>query len=188
MTFARVRALIVVVVLFVTASVVVIMAIGRDTQTHTSGRRESCPAGLVPAKNKMPERNQVTLNVYNGTPKVGLAQQIGGEFKNRGFNINKTDTAPNGKTYNQIALITFGPNTVGAAYLVSAYFLVNEAELQFEIERTSPEVDVIIGTAFQQLATTTEVNQSIAAIGNPPLPKGTCEAAGPNAPLASFAE
>jgi hypothetical protein len=174
MTFARVRALIVVAVLFVTASVVVIMAIGRDTQTHKDVRQESCE-GLVPAKIKMPERNQVTLNVYNGTPKVGLAQQIGGEFKNRGFNINKMETAPNGKTYDQIALITFGPNAVGAAYLISAYFLVNEAELQFEIERTSPEVDVIIGKAFQQLATTTEVNQSIAAIGNPPLPKGTCE-------------
>lgn len=175
MTFARVRALIVIAVLFISASIVVIMAIDRDTQTHEPVRQE-CPEGLVPAKIKMPERNQVTINVYNGTLRTGLAQQIGGEFKNRGFNVNKMDTMPGGKTYDQIAVIAFGPEAVGAAYLVSAYFLVDEAEMQFDIKRTSGEVDLIIGTAFQQLATTTEVNQSIAAIGNPPLPKGTCEA------------
>lgn len=175
MTFAKVRALIFVAVLFVSAGVVVIMAIGHDTQTHRV-QQNTCPEGLLPAKVKMPERNQVTINVLNGTPKVGQAQQIGGEFKNRGFNVNKMETAPDGKTYDQIAVIIFGPDAVGAAYLVSAYFLVNEAEMQFELERKGAEVDVIIGTAFLQLATTTEVNQSIAVIGNPPLPDGTCDA------------
>src|SRR4051794_239466 len=69
MTFSRVRALIFVAVLFVTATIVVVMAIGRDTQTKIT-HRESCAAGEVPAKNDMPERNQVTVNVYNGTQRV----------------------------------------------------------------------------------------------------------------------
>ncbi|MDT5028330.1 MAG: hypothetical protein QOE61_4756 [Micromonosporaceae bacterium] len=175
MTFARVRALIVVGVLFVTAGVVVIMAIARDTQTPAAAKT-SCAAGLVPAKIKMPDRNAVTINVFNGTTRVGLAEQVGGDFKNRGFNIKKMETAPDNQKTDQIAEINYGPEAVGAASLVSAYFLVDEAKMNFDIKRTGAEVDVVIGTKFQQLATTTEVNQSIAALGNPALPPGTCEA------------
>jgi hypothetical protein len=175
MTFARVRALIVVVVLFVTAGVVVIMAIQRDTQTPAAAKA-SCSAGLVPAKIKMPDRNAVTINVFNGTSRVGLAEQVAGDFKNRGFNIKKTETAPDNQKSDQIAEINYGPEAVGAASLVSAYFLVDEAKMNFDIKRTGAEVDVVLGTRFQQLATTTEVNQSIAALGNPALPAGTCEA------------
>jgi hypothetical protein len=47
--------------------------------------------------------------------------------------------------------------------------------MDFDIKRKGAEVDVTLGTQFQQLATTTEVNQSIAEIGNPTLPPGTCE-------------
>lgn len=175
MTFARVRALILVAVLFILAGTVVIMAIGRDTQT-AAATGSTCANGLVPAKLKMPERNEVTINIFNGTARVGLAEQVGGEFKNRGFNINKMETAPDDKKSDQIAEITFGPDAVGAASLVSAYFLVDEATMNFDLKRKGAEVDVVIGSKFQQLATTTEVNQSIAAVGNPLPPPGTCEA------------
>jgi hypothetical protein len=37
-------------------------------------------------------------------------------------------------------------------------------------------VDVVIGTKFKQLATTTEVNQALAALGQPELPPGACPA------------
>jgi hypothetical protein len=60
--------------------------------------------------------------------------------------------------------------------LVSAYFLVDEAERNFQIDRKGAEVDVTLGNKFQQLATSTEVNQSIAANGTPELEPGTCEA------------
>jgi hypothetical protein len=175
MTFARVRALIFVAVLFITAGVVVIMAIGRDSQTRPNVSNP-CPSGLVPANVRMPERGQVTLNVYNGTRRSGVAEDIGEEFKNRGFVVAKMGQAPGNKVYNdEIAVINFGPQAVGAAALVSAYFLVDEARMNFDIKRKDALVDVIIGGQFQQLATTTEVNQSIAALGNPDLPKGTCE-------------
>ena len=64
-------------------------------------------------------------------------------------------------------MITFGPDAVGASWLVSAYFLVDEAEMNFDRERNGAEVDVTLGGKFQQLATSTEVNQSIAAMGSP---------------------
>ena len=185
MTFARVRALIFVAVLFITAGVVVIMAIGRDTQTRQSSSNP-CPSGLVPAKIRMPERYEVTINVFNGTRKVGLAEDIGEEFKNRGFNVKKKGNLSGNKIYdNEIAIITFGPQAVGAAWLISAYFLVDEAKMNFDIKREDAVVDVTVGGQFQQLATTTEVNQSIAALGNPELPEGTCEADDPGPPPTS---
>jgi len=178
MTFSRVRALIFVAVLFVTAGIVVIMAVSRDSQNKAS-QTLSCAAGEVPAHNDMPKQDTVTINVYNGTSRVGLAEDIGAQFKNRGFKVAKMETAPpaaNGKPYDNVATITYGPDAVGSAYLVSAYFLVKVATMHFDIKRKGAVVDVVLGTQFQQLATTTEVNQSIAVIGKPPLEKGTCEA------------
>jgi hypothetical protein len=174
MTFTRVRAMIFVAVLFVAAGVAVVMAINKDTQTLPP--EANCLDGQVPANIKMPERDQVTINLYNGTNRPGLAELIGGEFANRGFNVPVMDTAADAGTYDQVAIITYGPDGIGAAWLVSAYFLVDEAEMNFDIERKGAEVDVILGNAFQQLATSTEVNQSIAAKGSPRLEPGTCEA------------
>ncbi len=174
MTFTRVRAIIFVAVLFVTAGVVVIMAVNKDTQTKPVA--EGCAIGEIPANIKVPERDQVTINVFNGTPRSGLAEQIGGEFKNRGFQVAKTETAADGKQYDQIAVITYGPSGIGAAWLVSAYFLGDEAEMDYQAERQGSDVDVLLGSKFQQLATSTEVNQSIAAKGSPRLEPGTCEA------------
>jgi hypothetical protein len=175
MTFGRVRALIFVAVLFVAGGIVVATAISRDSQATVTVVND-CAGGLVPAKTRMPERNEVTINVFNGTKTAGLAESVADEMKFRGFKIDKIATAP--KQVNAIASINFGPMAIGAAYLVSANFLVDQAVMNFDIHRTDAEVDVTIGTQFEQLATTTEVNQSIAAIGNPPLPDGTCNAPG----------
>jgi LytR cell envelope-related transcriptional attenuator len=172
MTFARIRALIFVALLFVAGGTVVVLAVVRDSQTATA-HGSKCPPGAVPAKIHMPEKNQVTVNVINGTKRIGLANQIADEFRFRGYNVHNTTTAA--KVSDQIAEIAYGPEAVGAAWLVSANFLVDEAEMDFDINRKGAEVDVTLGTKFQQLATSTEVNQSIAAIGDPLLPPGTCE-------------
>jgi LytR cell envelope-related transcriptional attenuator len=174
MTFTRVRAMIFIAVLFVTAGVVVLTAINRDTQILPIA--DKCAPGDIRANITVPERYQVTINVFNGTNRIGLAEQVGGEFENRGFNVAKMETAPDGKPYEDIAMITFGPDALGASWLVSAYFLVDEAEMNFDRERTGSEVDVTLGAKFQQLATSTEVNQSIAAKGSPELYPGTCAA------------
>jgi hypothetical protein len=51
--------------------------------------------------------------------------------------------------------------------------------MTFDIERKDDVVDIYLGADFQQLATPTEVNQSIAAMGEPPLPPGTCDVGEP---------
>jgi hypothetical protein len=176
MTFARVRALIVVAALLVTAGAMVLMAINRDSQIRANNP-DACPSGLVPADIEMPaKREDVTINVYNGTKTPGLAEKIGRELEYRKFKVNKVASAPGGKTTDNIATIVYGPLAVGAGWLTSANFLVDDdVEMRFEIDRQGAEVDIILGTQFLQLASPTEVNQAIAQNGKPLLPDGTCE-------------
>jgi hypothetical protein len=176
MTFPRVRAMIFVAVLFVTAGVVVLTAVNRDTQLEPP--QETCGPGQLRVNVEVLDEVQVTLNVFNATQTAGLAEQIAAEFRNRGFTANVAETPPEGPgPWDLAAYLVYGPQGVGAAWLVGAYFLDGQYDDSgFIREREGPEVDVILGTGFQQLATSTEVNQAIAAKGRPQPPEGTCAA------------
>lgn len=174
MTFPRVRALIFVAVLFVTAGVVVLTAVNRDTQTQP--RQDPCLPGQIRVNVSVPRQSDVTLNVFNATDRAGLAEQIAAEFRNRGFTANTMPDPPEGGPYDLAGYLVFGPEAVGAAWLVSAYFLPGQYDPRFDDEREGAEVDVILGEGFQQLSTTTEVNQRIADLGRPVPPDNTCAA------------
>ena len=172
MSFARVRALVVVGLLAVTALVFVVVAVVRDTQS-SAGIAEDCPEGWPVADVRLREQKDVKINVYTGTDEVGLAGGVADDFRNRNFQVKKEGNAP--KT-DQVAVLRYGPKGVGSAHLLRAYFL-NNAKLEPDLKRKDDTVDVILGNGFQQLATTTEVNQSLGDLGSPEAPAGTC--AGP---------
>ncbi|BCY10758.1 LytR C-terminal domain-containing protein [Actinoplanes sp. L3-i22] len=171
MGFTRLRAYLVVGVLVVAAMVAVGIAVFRDSQGGTTAGSD-CPAGTTPANLALPkEASQVKLRVLNGTKTPGLAEAVSDEFKDRGFVMqpakdNKTKVA-------QVAVIQYGPKAIGAAQWIRAYFL-GEAKPEYVPTRTTDVVDVVIGSKFQDLATFTEVNQSMAQIGTPSAPPGTC--------------
>ncbi|MGX6602539.1 LytR C-terminal domain-containing protein [Micromonosporaceae bacterium Da 78-11] len=171
MSFARVRALIVVGVLGVAAVVFVIVALVRDTQGDAVADG-GCPAGAPMADLTLPDDPAaVTVKVYNGTSTAGLAESVTTEFKNRRFTTQKP--AENKAKFKGVAIIRFGPETVGQAQLLRAYFLAR-SEMQYNAKRKGAVLDIIIGSQYRQLATTTEVNQSLAAVGEPTLPPGAC--------------
>ncbi len=179
MSLARVRALAIVGVLFLCAVIFVTMALLRDTQT-TASVGGSCPAGFVKADLRLPVESQIKINVYNATDRQGLAEQVAFNFENREFTVvNKPTIAqandPLKKKVDGIAVLRYGPNAVGAAWILRAYFLA-KADVEFDINRKDNVVDVVLGKQFQQLGTITEVKQSLAALGSPALPKGTCDA------------
>ncbi|GAA2670485.1 MULTISPECIES: LytR C-terminal domain-containing protein [Actinoplanes] len=171
MSFARVRALVVVGVLAVAAIVFVIVALVRDKQADV-GNGANCPDGAPLADMQLPDDPaEVTLKVLNGTNRAGLADGVSNEFKNRRFTIQ---TPGKSKTkFKGVAEIRFGPDAVGKAQLVQAYFLA-QAEMEYNAKRKGAVVEIVIGSQFQQLATTTEVNQSLVEIGEPDLPAGAC--------------
>ncbi|MEW2380649.1 LytR C-terminal domain-containing protein [Micromonospora sp. NPDC047707] len=163
------RALVVVGLLGVLALVFVVVALVRDTQSG-AGIGGGCPEGWPRADVTLRERKDVKINVLNGTDQPGLANKVADEFRNRQFQVKKTGT---GKQIEDIAVLRYGPKGVGSAHLLRAYFLDN-AESEYDPKRTDDTVDVVLGSAFQQLATTTEVNQSLGDLGSPVAPPGSC--------------
>jgi hypothetical protein len=173
MSFARVRALVVVGVLAVAAVVFVVVALVRDTQGDAEANG-GCPDGAVMANVTLPNDPEgVTVKVYNGTKTPGLADSVTNEFKNRRFKTQKP--AENKKKVDGVAVMRYGPEAVGSAWLLRAYFL-NQADVQYDPKRKGAIVDVVVGSNFQQLATTTEVNQSLVELGEPEVPPGACVA------------
>jgi LytR cell envelope-related transcriptional attenuator len=173
MSFARVRALVVVAALTVAAIIFVVVALVRDSQTGDTPVA-GCPEGFVMANIRLPEPKDVKIKVFNGSGIPGQGEQVADDFRNRKFQVDKK-ASNSTKAVDGIAVLRYGPEAVGAAHLLRAYFL-DEATTQYDRKRKGDVVDVIIGTDFQQLGTTTEVNQSIGALGNPPLPAGACAA------------
>ena len=173
MSFARVRALVVVGVLAVAAVVFVVVALVRDTQGDAVAGG-GCPDGSVMANVTLPDDpEQVTVRVYNGTKTPGLADSVTNEFRNRRFKAQKPGS--NQKKVDGVAVMRYGPEAVGSAWLLRAYFL-NQADVQYDAKRKGAVVDIVVGSNFQQLATTTEVNQSLVELGEPELPVGACVA------------
>ncbi|MEU8261193.1 LytR C-terminal domain-containing protein [Micromonospora sp. NPDC048999] len=165
------RALVVFGLLAVLAVVFVVVAILRDTQSK-AGTAKGCPKGWPLADVVLHEQKDVKINVLNGSDQPGLAGSVADDFRNRKFQVKKVDNA---KAVNGVAELRYGPKGVGSAHLLRAYFL-NDATLAFDIKRKDDTVDVVLGGSFQQLATTTEVNQSLGDLGSPVAPPGTCPA------------
>ncbi|MFG1604909.1 LytR C-terminal domain-containing protein [Actinoplanes sp. NPDC049265] len=172
MSFTRTRALIVLAVLAALAIAGVAVALVRDTQGDAAA--QGCPAGATTVNVKLPEHSdQVKLRILNGTRTTGRAEQVSEEFKNRGFQMQRP--ADSRSKVAKVAVIKFGPKTVGAAQWIRAYFL-GEGVAQYEATRTTDVIDIVVGDQYKQLATTTEVNQSLAQLSDPKLPPGTCAA------------
>lgn len=174
MSFARLRALMVLGVLFVSATVVLTFAIVTDGQDDAQAA-VGCGADDVPASLTLPDDNSaVQLNVFNATPSPGLAGRVASEFKSHRFQVVKEETAPP-PALDVVAELRYGPKMVGAAQVVRAYFL-NKAKMTFDINRTDEVIDVYIGTKFLELASFTAQRQALGQAGNPRLPEGTCDA------------
>lgn len=175
MSFARVRALVVVGVLALAAIIFVVVAIVRDSQAEPDAQA-GCPAGWPVANVSLPQPKEVKLKVYNATNQPGLGGQVTEDFKNREFITEKPKDSA--KAVDGVATLRFGPKAVGGAHLLRGYFL-DEAEVQYDAKRTNDVVDVIIGKHYAQLATTTEVKQSLSTLGRPSPPPGSCPAKKP---------
>lgn len=169
LSFARVRALAVLTFLIVGALVSVAIALGRDSDQQPV---ETCPVGWPVADLTVREQKDVKINIINGAGRDGLADIVGDNFANRDFQVlERVDDSE--ESVEGVGRLRFGPAGVGSAHLVRAYFL-DLVELDYELDREGDVVDVIVGAGFQQLATPTEFNQSIAQLGRPQLPENTC--------------
>src|SRR6266508_966864 len=94
MTFARIRAIVIV-------SVLVVAAILRDNETGPVGA--GCPKDAVIADTRLPEPSEVKINVYNASERPGLANQVKTDDVNRKDDI--VDVVL-GTQFRQLATVT----------------------------------------------------------------------------------
>ncbi|BCB91303.1 LytR C-terminal domain-containing protein [Phytohabitans suffuscus] len=171
MTFARVRAFVFVGVLLVAGAVVIAVVIGRDSQRYAVSA--TCPTEWPRADMALPTVRDITVAVFNGARSAGTAASVAAEFRNRGFQVKPVRNPPKPEKVEGVAVLRHGPEAVGAAHVVDAYFL-GKATREYDASRRGTEVDVVIGPEFKSLAQPTDVNIALADMGHPKVPPQTC--------------
>ncbi|MEU9603960.1 LytR C-terminal domain-containing protein [Streptomyces sp. NPDC048057] len=152
---------------------------GSDKETTASRK-----AGCQPAKNTATpppaapitlKPAQVTVNVYNATPRGGLAKAAADELKARGFTIGKVGnaTAEYDKKVPGAAVLLGAPGATKGPFSVLSTQL-SGATTKTDA-RTTGDVDLILGTSFTALAPKPTAEQALVALAKPaPKSKTTC--------------
>ncbi len=93
----------------------------------------------------------VSLDVYNGSNRRGLAKAVSEEAGKRGFTIKAVANDPKKATVEGVALIRFGPDSEASAALVKKYVpgatLVND-------KRKGDTVDLVVGPTWKAFGPT----------------------------------
>ncbi|MFI9119145.1 LytR C-terminal domain-containing protein [Streptomyces bikiniensis] len=178
------------IVLAATAAVVVLGAAGWGTlqlvdvfsgdagTKAAAGKRTDCkpaPAPTAPAAAALPKPAQITVNVYNATPRSGLAKTTADELAKRGFKVGKIGNAP--AAYDK--KVPGAGLLLGATAATKGAFPVLGTQLAGVTTRTdtraTADVDLIIGTAFKNLSPKTTADAALVALTKPaPAPTGKC--------------
>ncbi|APE22829.1 MULTISPECIES: LytR C-terminal domain-containing protein [Streptomyces] len=151
---------------------------GDEGKKTTAGRQADCKPvakATPPPAAALPKPAQITVNVYNATPRSGLAKTTADELKKRGFKIGKVGNAPT--AYDKKV-----PGTgllLGATTAAKGAFPVLGTQLKGATTKTdtrgTADVDLIIGTAFKNLDPKTTADAALVALTKPaPVPTGKC--------------
>lgn len=90
---------------------------------------------------------EITVNVFNGTTRGGLAAATASELANRGLQIGARANDPYGR-YSGTTLIRTGQAGLEEAYTVAAIF--PDAVIQLDV-REDPSIDVTLGTLYDAM-------------------------------------
>ena len=115
------------------------------------------------------------MNVFNATPRGGLAKDTADELKKRGFKIGDVGNAP--KTYDKKVKgtgIVLGAKAAADAALPVLATQLTGAELKTDTRAKPAEVDLILGTAFKSLTKKEDADKALTTLAKPaPTPSAT---------------
>ncbi|MFJ6797379.1 LytR C-terminal domain-containing protein [Streptomyces sp. NPDC091268] len=145
------------------------------TPAPKTGAKSASGAGSGPAASAkpavaLPQPGQITVNVYNATPRAGLAKAVGDELKKRGFTIGQVGNAPADfdKKVPAAGILVGSPKTDQAAFSVLG---VNLAGATHQTDaRETADIDLILGDAFKELTPKEEADKALALLANPAPP------------------
>ncbi|MGW1604341.1 LytR C-terminal domain-containing protein [Streptomyces eurythermus] len=144
---------------------------GTTTAGRTTGCRTEAGAGTgqAPAAQakSLPAPGRITVNVYNATPRSGLAKKTADELRRRGFRIGKVGNAT--KEYDKKVkgpgLLLGSPAAQDTSLRVLATQL-SGASLRADA-RKGGEVDLVIGDAFKALTRQQTADKAVTTLTAP---------------------
>ncbi|MEU9620476.1 LytR C-terminal domain-containing protein [Streptomyces sp. NPDC048155] len=147
---------------------------GNNRKASAADHKTDCPTANPSAPVKvLPKPVKITVNVYNATPRSGLAKQAADELKKRGFTIGKVGNAP--AAYDKKVA---GPGVLlGAPSAANGSLPVLGTQLQGAVPKTdarrTADVDLILGTKFKAFSTPQSAAAALAALAKP-APAPSC--------------
>lgn len=126
---------------------------GAGTSTSHSATCSSAAKPVSP----LPSPGAVTVNVRNGAGRDQLATKVTNELKSRGFKVGQPGDA--GSPLAGTAEIRYGAVGEPGATLLSYY--LPGAKL-VTIKRSDKNLDLILGSSFDSLASSTTVSKAVA--------------------------
>ncbi|MCP9945396.1 LytR C-terminal domain-containing protein [Streptomyces somaliensis] len=147
---------------------------GKAVRSTTAGACESASPSPAARAVSFPKPADITVNVYNATPRSGLAKATADELRKRGFTIGKVGNA-------SVAYDKKVPGTgvlLGPRGALKGAFPVLGTHLKGASTRTdtraTADVDLIIGTAFRALAAPQDATASMTALLYPKPRPANC--------------
>jgi hypothetical protein len=102
--------------------------------------------------------SSVTLRVFNATTHKGLAGTVAKQLQGKGFKVTEIANDPTGRKVGGVGEIRHGQRGDDAAAYVAAYL---PGATDYQDTRASATVDVVLGPAFKQLATSDQVAAAV---------------------------
>ncbi|MCM2580172.1 LytR C-terminal domain-containing protein [Streptomyces meridianus] len=146
-------------------------------KASAAGRKADCkprPAATV-SPVALPKPSAITVNVYNATPRSGLAKKTADELKKRGFKIGKIGNAPaeyDKKVKASGLLLGAEAEAEDPRFRMLGLQLAGAAVKSDD--RRGKDVDLIIGSGFKKLVSQKDVDRAVDALAHPaPSPKAS---------------
>jgi hypothetical protein len=145
---------------------------GNDEKASAAGPKADCatkasPSASASASTVYPKPAQITVNVFNATPRAGLAKKTADELKKRGFKIGDVGNASADfdKKVKGTGLL-LGPTSAVSTSLPVLGTQLAGTEARAD-SRKGKDVDLIIGTGFKSLTAKATADKALAELGKP---------------------
>ncbi|MEU0299666.1 LytR C-terminal domain-containing protein [Streptomyces sp. NPDC006175] len=148
---------------------------GGDGQANAAARPKACPSPSASTSAKvLPKPAAIKVNIYNATPRSGLAKAAAAELKKRGFAIGKVDNAPAAydKKVPGTGMLLGGPKAMNGSFPVLATQLPGAT--QKTDTRKTADIDLIIGTKFKAFSTPAAAATALTALTAPSPAPSSC--------------
>lgn len=139
-----------------------------DCASKLTPEAKASAAAAAAVASTLPKPGQITVNVFNATPRSGLAKQTADELKKRGFKIGDVGNAT--AAYDKKvagAGILLGAKAAGQAALPVLNTQLSGAELKTDGRAQATTVDLIIGTAFKELTKKADADKALTVLTRP---------------------